>query len=72
MKNKFEDAITAPRTYWTIINYLLYNKKIPLIPLVDGNFAQILINFRFRACFEQGVPWHSGNYRVQVHSETRT
>ena len=22
------------------------------------------LNFRFRACFEQGVPWHSGNYRV--------
>ena len=29
-------------------------------------------NFRFRACFEQGVPWHSGNYRVWIHSETRT
>ena len=28
--------------------------------------------FRFRACFEQGVPWHSGNYRVWIHSETRT
>ena len=26
----------------------------------------------FRACFEQGVPWHSGNYRVWIHSETRT
>ena len=25
--------------------------------------------FRFRACFEQGVPWHSGNYRVWIHSE---
>ena len=22
------------------------------------------LNFRFRACFEQGVPWHSINYRV--------
>ena len=28
--------------------------------------------FRFRTCFEQGVPWHSGNYRVWIHSETRT
>ena len=28
--------------------------------------------FRSRACFEQGVPWHSGNYRVCIHSETRT
>ena len=29
------------------------------------------LNFRFRACFEQWVPWHSGNYRVWVHSEQR-
>ena len=28
-------------------------------------------NFRFRACIEQGVPWHSGNYRVWIHSEMR-
>ena len=31
-----------------------------------------LLNFRFRACFGQGVPWHSGKYRVWIHSETRT
>ena len=30
------------------------------------------LNFRFCAYFEQGVPWHSGKYRVWVHSETRT
>ena len=24
----------------------------------------------FRACFEQRVPWHSGNYRVWIHSKT--
>ena len=30
------------------------------------------LNFRFRACFEQGVPWHSDNCRVWIHSETRT
>ena len=29
------------------------------------------LKFRFRACFEQGVPWHSGNYGVWIHSETR-
>ena len=28
------------------------------------------LKFRFRACFEQGVPWHSGKYRVCIHSET--
>ena len=30
------------------------------------------LHFRFRACFEQWVPWHSGHYRVWIHSETRT
>ena len=30
------------------------------------------LNFKFCACFEQGVPWHSGNYRMWIHSETRT
>ena len=30
------------------------------------------LNFRYSVCFEQGVPWHSGNYRVWIHSETRT
>ena len=30
------------------------------------------LNFRFRACFEPGVPWHSGSYRVGIHSEMRT
>ena len=29
------------------------------------------LNFRFRAYFEQGVPWHSGNYGMLIHSETR-
>ena len=27
------------------------------------------LNFRFRACLEHGIPWHSGNYRVWIHSE---
>ena len=30
------------------------------------------LNFRFRTCFEQGVPWHSGNYRAWIHSEMHT
>ena len=30
------------------------------------------LNFRFGAWFEEGVPWHSGNYWVLIHSETRT
>ena len=27
------------------------------------------LNFGFRACFDQGVPRHSGNYRAWIHSE---
>ena len=34
--SKLEDAFSAPKTYWTIINHLLY--KIPPL-LVDGNFV---------------------------------
>ena len=30
------------------------------------------LTFRFHACFEQGVPWHWGNYSVWIHSETHT
>ena len=29
------------------------------------------LNFKICACFEQGVPWHSSNYRVWIHSEIR-
>ena len=30
------------------------------------------LNFRFYACFEQGIPWHSGHHRGWINSETRT
>ena len=30
------------------------------------------LKFKFHACFKQGVPWHSGNYRVWILSETGT
>ena len=30
------------------------------------------LNCWFCTCFEQGVPWNSNNYRVWIHSETRT
>ena len=28
------------------------------------------LNFKYRACFEQGAPWYSTNYRVYIHSKT--
>ena len=29
------------------------------------------LNYRICTCFEQGVLWHSGNFRMWIHSETR-
>ena len=29
------------------------------------------LDFRYPACFEQGVTWHSGNYSVWIHSCVR-
>ena len=36
---KLEDPKSAPKTCWTILNCLIYNKKIPTIPplFVNGN-----------------------------------
>ena len=41
MTNKLNDPKAAPKTYWSILNRFLYNKKIPAIPplLVNGKFA---------------------------------
>ena len=54
---------------------------------LSGNVAQIILyyhvtkqfkshwshlNFRFRTCFEQSVPWHSGNYTMCIHFEMHT
>ena len=41
MFKKLEDSKTAPKAYWTILNRLIYNKKIPAIPplFVKGNFV---------------------------------
>ena len=38
MTSKLADSHAAPKTYWTLLNRLLYNKKIPAIPLLllDG------------------------------------
>ena len=40
MSKKLEDSHTAPKAYWTILNCLIYDKKIPAIPpqFGDRNF----------------------------------
>ena len=59
MTSKLEDSNTASKTYWSILNRFLYNKKIPAIPplLVDGNFisdfcekANLFNNFFASTC----------------------
>ena len=50
------------------------NGWVFLYKLVGCGFnpRYIYLNVRYRACFEQGVFWHSGNYRVWIHSEKGT
>ena len=41
--------------------------------VLDSSLVAVsYLNFRFPAFFDQSVPWHWGNYRVRIHSETRT
>ena len=64
-------------------NYSQRNSIISLVSLNGWVFVYELsgrgfesscshLKFRFHASFEQGVPWHLGNCRVRIHSETRT
>ena len=59
MTKKLQDSNTAPKAYWSILNRLLYNKKIPAIPplFVDNKFisdfrkkANIFNNFFASIC----------------------
>ena len=59
MTKKIADSNTFPKTCWTILNRLLYNKKVPTIPplLVDGKLvsdfckkANIFNNFFVSIC----------------------
>ena len=59
MISKLEDSNATSKTYWSILNHFLYNKKIPAIPplFVDGNFisdfrekANIFNNFFASLC----------------------
>ena len=46
MTKKLADSNTSPKTYWTILNRLLYNKKLPTVPplLVDGKLDSEFCN----------------------------
>ena len=45
--------------------------RVPLQSLKTSDIEFRASDIEF-ICFEQGVPWHSGNYRVWIHSETCT
>ena len=60
-------------THNTQLNHLASLAKWLNFPLQTKwfEFRCCHLIFRYRAYFEQGVPWHSGNCRVQIHSKTR-
>ena len=61
-------AFQSESTLYNCLNVIARNRR-KIWSLSDCNSH---LNFRFRTCFEYGVPWHSGNYRVRIHSEMRT
>ena len=63
-----------PKTSLANSNPVLLNGWLVVYELSDCGFEPRCshLNFRFHACFEQGIPWQSSNYRVWTHSETCT
>ena len=81
MTSKLEDDFSAPKTYWTVMNHLLYNKEIPAIPalLVDGNFisdfnkkANLFNNFFASTCTPikntSTLPYFSSSRSSRINS----
>ena len=57
------------------INWLVWpNGWVFLFELSGCGFESFCsyLNFGYCACFKEGVPWHSGKYRVWIHSEMGT
>ena len=44
LSSKLDNPNTVPKTYWSIINRFLNNKKVPIIPLVFFEGKLILIS----------------------------
>ena len=47
------------------------NCRVFVYELNGSGFESSCCHVNVRFCFKQGVPWHSGNYKVWIHSETR-
>ena len=50
MTSKLNDPKAAPKTYWSILNHFLCNKKIPSILLLLVN-KKLISDFRVKANF---------------------
>ena len=63
-------TFSRPFPFWPLLTQLIgpvwLNSWVFVYELSGCGFESSCshLNFRFRACFEQGVPWHSGNYSV--------
>ena len=64
------NLISSLVTLWTqrMLSHIIQNWHIQTFK--ESRYSHLI--FRYGACFEQGVPWHSGNCRVWIHSQTRT
>ena len=71
LKSKWLQRDSNPQSLSTTI---WLNGWVFVYGLSDCGFESCCSHLIFRngACFEKLVPWHSGNCRVWIHSQTRT
>ena len=55
---------------WTLNHFAKQAKW--LTSVVSTYLYGIHLNYRYCACFKEAILWHSGNYRVYIHSEMHT
>ena len=58
MSAKLDNPKTVPKTYWSIINKFLSNKKTPIIP-------PVLVNGELLSDFEQKPNWFNSYFASQ-------
>ena len=71
LKRTFNHLAKLTKWFSCVLSTYLYGVRVQYLSVRCSGFESSCsdFTFRFRACFEQGVPWHSGNYRVWIHSE---
>ena len=70
----YKGLYNLDKTFWgTTKKY--ENKNLKYFFFKSGigiGTVNLLYSFRYRACFDQGVPWHSSKYIVWIYSERCT